>query len=325
MAISTDLNRLSTNVSNLLPADVSQEIQSKLLNASVIQQLARQVSVPGPGLTIPVISGEPTADWVAESAEKPVSRHTLNKLSLTPKKLAVIEPFSDEFRRDLPGLYAELVRRLPNSLALAFDAAAIAGNRDQIGSLYDEGEAAATNADLQTFDATDTYGDILAAITKVATNGYDATGVAVSPSGRALLMGAVSTTGQPLFMPNAMDSTGCRFGVRSPGLPQPQRQVRRGGRRHRRRRLRRWHHRGRHPLRDRRSVGPGHLGHRRGRQGQLQRPGDADGRRFAAEPLAAQHVRRAGRDRDRLRGGRPEGVRVPDRRAGRHGLIASSN
>ena len=121
-----------------------------MLDASVIQQLARQVSVPGAGLTIPVISGEPTADWVAEAAEKPVSRHTLNKLSLTPKKLAVIEPFSDEFRRDLPGLYAELVRRLPNSLGKKFDQEAISGNRTQIGSLYDEGEAAATNADLQT-------------------------------------------------------------------------------------------------------------------------------------------------------------------------------
>jgi HK97 family phage major capsid protein len=208
MALSTDLSRLSTNVSNLLPADVSSEIHARLLDASVIQQLARQVSVPGTGLTIPVISGEPTADWVAEGAEKPVSRHTLNKLSLTPKKLAVIEPFSDEFCRDLPGLYAELVRRLPASLGKAFDLAAISGNRNQIGSLYDEGEAAATNADLQTFDATDTYGDILAAITKVATNGYDANGIAVSPAGEALLMGAVSTTGSPLFLPNAMGSRG---------------------------------------------------------------------------------------------------------------------
>lgn len=203
-----DLNRGSTNVSSLLPVDVSQEIQSKMLEASVIQTLARQVSVPGPGLTIPVISGEPTASWVAESDDKPVSRHTLNKLSLTPKKLAVIEPFSDEFRRDLPGLYAELVRRLPNSLSKAFDAAAIAGDRTQIGSFYDDGEPAATNADLQTLDATDTYGDILAAISKVASNGYDANGIAVSPAGEALLMGAVSTTGSPLFMANAMGSTG---------------------------------------------------------------------------------------------------------------------
>jgi HK97 family phage major capsid protein len=202
-----DISRATTNVSDFLPADVSAEIQAKMLDASVIQQLARRVSVPGSGLTIPVISGEPTADWVAETAEKPVSRHTLNKLNLTPKKLAVIEPFSDEFRRDLPGLYAELARRLPNSLAKAFDLAAIAGNRTQIGSLYDEGEAAATNADLQTLDATDTYGDLLAAITKVATNGYDADGVAVSPAGEALLMGA-TWTGGPVFIPSAMGSRG---------------------------------------------------------------------------------------------------------------------
>lgn len=208
MALSTDLNRGSTNVSSLLPADVSQEIQAKMLETSVIQTLARQVSVPGSGLTIPVISGEPTATWVAESAEKPVSRHTLNKLSLTPKKLAVIEPFSDEFRRDLPGLYAELVRRLPNSLSKKFDAEAIYGDRTQIGSLYDEGEAAATNADLQTLDATDTYGDVLAAISKVATNGYDADGIALNPAGEALLMGATTSAGSPLFLPNAMSERG---------------------------------------------------------------------------------------------------------------------
>ncbi len=203
-----DISRSTTNVPSLLPTDVSQDIQSKMLEASVIQRLGRRVSVPGSGLTIPVISGEPTAAWTAETARKPVSTHTLNKLVLTPKKLAVIEPFSDEFRRDLPGLYAELVRRLPASLALAFDKDAISGDRSQIGSLYSEAAAAATNADLQTLDATDTYGDVLASITKVATNGYDATGIAVSPAGEALLMGATTTAGSPLFLPSAQNSSG---------------------------------------------------------------------------------------------------------------------
>lgn len=203
-----DLNRGSTNVASLLPADVSQEIQAKMLEASLVQTLGRQVSVPGPGLTIPVISGEPTADWVVESDNKPVSRHTLDKLSLTPKKLAVIEPFSDEFRRDLPGLYAELVRRLPNSLAKKFDADAITGSRTNIGSFYLESAAAATNADLQTLDATNTYQDVLDGIVKVANNGYDADGVAVSPKGEAFLMGAVTTAGSPLFIPSAMQSSG---------------------------------------------------------------------------------------------------------------------
>lgn len=203
-----DISRATTNVPSLLPSDISAEIQAKTLEASVVQQLARRVSVPGPGLTIPVISGEPTANWVAETARKPISTHTLNKLVLTPKKLAVIEPFSDEFRRDLPGLYSELVRRLPAALGKVFDAAALFGDRTQIGSLYDEGEAAATNADIQTLDATDTYGDVLAAITKVATNGYEANGIAVSPAGEALFMGAVTTAGSPLFIQSAMNSSG---------------------------------------------------------------------------------------------------------------------
>lgn len=203
-----DISRSTTNVSSLLPADVSAEIQSKMLEASAVQALARQVAVPGSGLTIPVISGEPTAGWVAETAEKPVSRHTLNKLSLTPKKLAVIEPFSDEFRRDLPGLYAELVRRLPYALGKKFDQEAIFGNRNQIGSLYDDGEAASTNANIQTVDTTDTYGDVLTAISTVSAQGYDVNGFAVSPAGETLLMRAVATTGVPLFLPSPISSNG---------------------------------------------------------------------------------------------------------------------
>jgi len=203
-----DISRTTTNVADLLPKEVSSEIIAKMQEASVVQTLARRVSVPGYGLTIPVISGEPTADWVAETAEKPVSRHTLNKLVLTPKKLAVIEPFSDEFRRDLPGLYAELARRLPNALARKFDAEALYGNRSQIGSLYDETKAASTNADTVQLDGTDTYGDVLAGITKVADNGYDANGIAITPTGEALLMGATTTAGSPLFIPSAMNSRG---------------------------------------------------------------------------------------------------------------------
>lgn len=197
-----DISRTTTNVPDLLPADVSQEIQSKMLEASAVQALARRVSVPGSGLTIPVISGEPTAGWVAETAEKPVSRGTLSKLTLTPKKLAVIEPFSDEFRRDLPGLYAELVRRLPSALAKKFDADALFGDRTQIGSLYNEAAAASTNANVRTLDTTDTYGDLLNGISDVAAAGYEANGFAVSPSGEILVMRA-QYDNRPVFMPDA--------------------------------------------------------------------------------------------------------------------------
>src|SRR5690606_41795837 len=63
----------------------------------------------------------PTADWVDETDEKPVSRPTFGSKSITPYKLAVIVPFSDEFRRDANALYNECVRRLPGVLAKKFD------------------------------------------------------------------------------------------------------------------------------------------------------------------------------------------------------------
>lgn len=206
--MAVDLYRGSSNVSNLLPADVSAEIFGKMNEASIIQRLGRQVSVPGPGLTLPVITGEPTAAWTAETVAKSVSTHTLSYKTLTPKTLAVIEPFSNQFKRDLPGLYAELVRRLPASLAKKFDTDAMFGDRSIIGSLYDEGEDASTNANSEEFVLATAYADLLAAFGQVADAGYDADGVAVSPTGENVLMGAVSTTGQPIFMPNAMGSAG---------------------------------------------------------------------------------------------------------------------
>src|SRR5690606_42109401 len=46
---------------------------------------------------------------------------------LKPHKIAVVSTYSDEFRRDLPGLFNELLRRLPGALARTFDLAALHG------------------------------------------------------------------------------------------------------------------------------------------------------------------------------------------------------
>ena len=104
-----------------LPADVSREIWGAVLEESAFMRLARQIAIPGTGTTIQTITGEPAADWVSETAAKPVSAHTFNKKVLAPYKLAVIEPFSMEFIRDKAALYEECVRRLPAAIAAKFD------------------------------------------------------------------------------------------------------------------------------------------------------------------------------------------------------------
>lgn len=119
-----DINRGTEGVIQL-PAAVSSEIWANTLHNSVVQSRARKVALPAGGLTIPVITGDPEAGWVNETDEKPVSSSTFGSKVMTPYKLAVIELFSDEFRRDLPSLYAELVRRLPYALGRKFDATAL--------------------------------------------------------------------------------------------------------------------------------------------------------------------------------------------------------
>lgn len=119
-----DINRGTSGVIKL-PAEVSSEIWANTLENSAVQARARKVALPAGGLTIPMIAGDPEAGWVNETDEKPVSDSKFASKVMTPYKLAVIELFSDEFRRDLPGLYAELVRRLPYALGRKFDKAAL--------------------------------------------------------------------------------------------------------------------------------------------------------------------------------------------------------
>ena len=130
-----DINRGTSGVIKL-PAEVSSEIWANTLENSAVQARARKVALPAGGLTIPMITGHPEAGWVNETDEKPVSDSKFGSKVMTPYKMAVIELFSDEFRRDLPGLYAELVRRLPYALGRKFDKAAL-GLEDAPGTGFD--------------------------------------------------------------------------------------------------------------------------------------------------------------------------------------------
>ena len=103
---------IPTNRSDILvPPEISAEIIAKTQEESAVMKLARQIALPGSGAAVNVITGDPEADWVTETAEKPVSNPELETRVMMPYKLAVIVPFSNEFRRDAASLYDELVRR----------------------------------------------------------------------------------------------------------------------------------------------------------------------------------------------------------------------
>jgi HK97 family phage major capsid protein len=192
-----DINRTTSGVN--LPPEVSSEIWATTQEASAVMQLARQISLPGPGVSIPIITGDAAADWVDETDEKPVSRATLSNKTITPYKLAVIEPFSNEFRRDLPALYAELARRLPFALAKKFDAtvfhasSAPGSNFDLLSTTTNtQGIVAGTGANT-------IYKGLALAEAAIAGDGGMLNGWALSPQARSLLRQAVDTTNRPLI------------------------------------------------------------------------------------------------------------------------------
>lgn len=191
-----DINRTS---SITLPSAVSSEIIAKTLEESAVMRLARRVNLPGRGMTIPVVTGEPSAEWVAETGKKPVSNATLSTKLMTPYKIAVIETFSNEFRRDAAALYDELVRRLPAALAKVFDSTVI-GATQKPGDNFDT----FANCTAQSL-ISDPYGALVAADTDIAVNGGILNGFALSAQARGILLGAVDNVGRPLFVNNTGD------------------------------------------------------------------------------------------------------------------------
>lgn len=167
-----------------LPKELSAEIFEGAITQSAIMKLAERVYLPGAGLAIPVITGDPTVSIVNEAAEKPVSNSTFTTKNMVPKKFAVIELVSEEFRRDLPRLYDALLRRLPGAIAKAFDKQALT-------------EVALTGFD--SLVGAQTVADIQTGMQAIAADGYRMTGIAAGPAGEAELITAVNGIGMPLF------------------------------------------------------------------------------------------------------------------------------
>lgn len=195
-----DINTTTSGV--YLPPSVSGEIWSKTLDASVVQQLTPKIDLPGNGVAVDIITGEPVAEFVGETNMKPVSNPTVSSKLLYPHTIAVIEVFSNKFKRNKGALYNALQARLPNALAKRFDRAV----------LFGEG-APTTNFDTLEDVASvsvysNPYAGLLTALGAVVDEEYDVTGWAISPSAEILFMGEVDDVGRPLFIDSVTNDGG---------------------------------------------------------------------------------------------------------------------
>lgn len=188
------MSGINTNRSNIsLPTSVSSQILQKTQEESAVMKLAQQISLPGNGLTIPVITSDPTAEWVDETAEKPVSNPGLSTKVMRGYKLAVIEPFSNQFRRDYAALFDALIARLPRILAKQFDETVFGGPAP--GSDFDT-FASCTAQSI----SSDAYGGLVAADTDISLHGGNVNGYAITPQMKSILLQALDNNQRPLFI-----------------------------------------------------------------------------------------------------------------------------
>ena len=193
--VGTPTNRTSVD----LPVDVSNEILQKTQESSAVMRLARQIALPGRGAAINVITSDPQAAWVGETNAKPVSNPGLETKVMRAYKIAVIVPFSNEFRRDLAALYDAIVGRIPGALAQKFDNTVFGGTAAP-GSDFDT-FASVTAQDIET----DTYAGFVAADGDIAAHGGIMNGIVLAPQGKSIVLGATDQTKRPLFINNVAD------------------------------------------------------------------------------------------------------------------------
>lgn len=193
------MSGVSTNRTDItLPVAVSNEIMQKIQENSAVMKLARRIALPGNGAAINVITSDPEASWVGETAKKPVSNPGLTTKIMRGYTLAVIVPFSNQFRRDASALYDAIIERLPAALGKKIDDTVFHGSAP--GSDFDT-FASVTAQSL----ASDVYDGLVAADTDIALHGGITNGYVLSAQARGILLGAKDDNGRPLFVNNVSE------------------------------------------------------------------------------------------------------------------------
>lgn len=171
------------------------ETQAEILQTakykSAFMQLVPEMKLPGNGARVPIIIGDPEAAWVNEGAEKPKSGVTFGKKDMLPYTIAVIMPFSNQFRRDFGALYDQVVAKGPGAIARTFDKT-IMGLVDAPGADFDTLKSAQTVS-----IGKDVWKNLNKADDLVSEADGTVDGWALSTQGRSVLRQATDNNGRP--------------------------------------------------------------------------------------------------------------------------------
>lgn len=90
----------TTAAAVLTPDQVEQVVVRPLIEQSVATQVSTVVRTDTHRMRVPIVTADPTAAWVAEGAEIPVSDAALGEVVITPAKLSSIVPVTEELAAD---------------------------------------------------------------------------------------------------------------------------------------------------------------------------------------------------------------------------------
>ncbi|QUH01456.1 phage major capsid protein [Saccharopolyspora erythraea] len=185
----------------LKPAEID-AIFEQTRRKSVVQQLARQVTMGQHGTNIPVWTGKPTAGFVDEGAVKPTSEVSATVKKMVPHKIAVIVPVSAELVRANPlGVIQHAQADMVEALAVAFDNAVLHG----VNSPYANDLSDVTQTAEMDTNGAGAYASFNGILRTLVTNGKKLTGFALDSVVEPDLNIAVDGTGKSIFVESATD------------------------------------------------------------------------------------------------------------------------
>jgi len=189
-----------SDFSGFIHADQAEPIFERAARMSVAQRLARKQPLSFRGVEVPVVTGRPTASWVAEGDTKPASTQTMSLKTMTPKKLVTLIPVSQEVVRANPGGFMTLIRdSVADAFAAAFDSAAFHGTNTPFDDYLDETGFA---AEIGAHDADEggVHQDLVTALDLLVTAGKRLTGWALDDVMEPNILGSVDANGRPLYI-----------------------------------------------------------------------------------------------------------------------------
>ena len=206
---SFDVNRLTTGV--MLNPEQSNEIWTESVKQSALTQLATRVNLPGNGVKWQTLNAPNAAEWVSETAEKPVSDPSFGSKTMIPYKLAQIITVSEEFTRDAANLWNAVQAQASEAIAQAIDRTFLAGTIPLPGA-----DGVDTLADAQTVSVKNgKYVDFVKIATTVLDNNGDLNGIAITNKGLSKFLSAVDENGRSLMVPGVGSTElGSAFGAR---------------------------------------------------------------------------------------------------------------